>query len=79
MNLTISSTAFPKVAFRRPPSVSPRCTASSSVTNERIPARGMMARKLSENTAVGPQWSEEAAKPTGIKSSRGFRLSGTGC
>jgi hypothetical protein len=63
--LTISSTALPKVALSRPPSVSPSFTDISSVANERTAARGMMAKKLRVKTAVGFQPISPAQMPKG--------------
>ena len=53
--LTINSTAFPKVAFRRPPSVWPSLTESSSVAKLNSDAKGMMARKFRMKMTVGGQ------------------------
>jgi hypothetical protein len=45
-----SSTAFPKVAFKRPPRASPILRASCSVANDKREARGMTARKEKTKT-----------------------------
>ncbi|KIM84912.1 hypothetical protein PILCRDRAFT_817733 [Piloderma croceum F 1598] len=47
---TISSTAFPSVAFNNPASVCPTRIDNSSVANASSLARGMIARK--ENTKM---------------------------
>jgi len=51
--LTIISTAFPKVAFRRAPTTSPASLDNSSVALLRSIASGRMASMLMENTNVG--------------------------
>mmetsp|Transcript_7089 Transcript_7089/g.17590 ORF Transcript_7089/g.17590 Transcript_7089/m.17590 type:complete len:220 (+) Transcript_7089:654-1313(+) len=55
---SIISTAFPKVAFSRPPITSPDAMASSSVDQPKIFARGTMAKKFEKNISAGPrfQW-----------------------
>lgn len=68
--LTMSSTAFPNVAFTRPPSVSPRRPAISSVANERTAAKGIMAKKLRVNTHGAPHSSSPAMIPKGTKTRR---------
>lgn len=68
--LTISSTAFPNVAFSSPPSVSPSLMAISSVANDRTAASGMIAKKLSAKTVVGAQLSSPAMMPNGTMTSR---------
>ena len=61
----MSSTALPKVAFNSPPRVSPSFAEISSVANERTAARGIMAKKLSMNTAAGLQLNTPAMIPNG--------------
>ena len=54
----INSAALPKVAFRRPPMLSPTRAASFSVASPSRPARGMMATQASTKTSsglVGPE------------------------
>lgn len=70
--LTISSTAFPNVAFSNPPRVSPSLTEISSVANDRMDARGMMAKKLRVKTAVALHSSTPARIPSGTKTSNTF-------
>lgn len=65
--LTISSTALPKVAFIRPPSVCPSFAESSSVAKDSSAASGIMAMKLRMKTAVGFQLSAPAMMPMGTK------------
>ncbi len=48
----MSSTALPKVAFRSPPSASPRCFEISSVAKDSTAARGMMAKKFRAKTVA---------------------------
>mmetsp|Transcript_23010 Transcript_23010/g.48944 ORF Transcript_23010/g.48944 Transcript_23010/m.48944 type:complete len:203 (-) Transcript_23010:4-612(-) len=65
------STALPKVAFRRPASMSffsP--AASSSVASPRIFARGTKAMKLSQKVVVLPHPNPSDAKPRGKENSR---------
>lgn len=62
---TINSTAFPNVAFRSPPIVSPSFSEISSVAKERTAARGMMAKKLMVKTADELQPSMPAMMPKG--------------
>ena len=69
---TISSTAFPKVAFRRPPSVWPSFTESSSVAKLNKDARGMMAKKFRKKMTVGGQCMAPAMIPNGTKTSKTF-------
>lgn len=68
--LTISSTAFPNVAFKSPPRVSPSLREISSVANERTAASGMMAKKLMVKTAVGFHPEEPATMPMGTMMSK---------
>lgn len=68
--LTINSTALPKVAFRRPPSVSPSLTEISSVAKESMAARGIIAKKLRVKTAVALHSSAPAMRPSGTKMRR---------
>mmetsp|Transcript_19388 Transcript_19388/g.58371 ORF Transcript_19388/g.58371 Transcript_19388/m.58371 type:complete len:227 (-) Transcript_19388:204-884(-) len=68
---TIISTAFPKLAFRRPLTVSlPRDAASSSVASPRILASGMSARKFSQNVHETPQPRRGERRPSGTQTSR---------
>lgn len=67
---TINSTALPKVAFRRPPSVSPSFIEISSVANDRTAASGMIAKKLMVKTAVEPQPILPAMMPRGTMTKR---------
>lgn len=62
---TINSTAFPNVAFSKPPMAWPNLLASISVAKERTAASGMMAKKLMVKTAVGFQLSAPATMPIG--------------
>lgn len=48
------STTLPKVALRRPPTMSPKRDARSSVTSPSRRARGMMARKFRMKSKVWP-------------------------
>ena len=68
--LTMSSTAFPNVAFMSPPSVWPSLAESSSVAKLNRAASGMMAMKLRMKTTVGFQWSAPAMMPMGTKTNR---------
>jgi hypothetical protein len=68
--LTISSTAFPKVAFSSPPKVWPSFADISSVANERTAASGTIAKKLRTNTVVGFQPATPAIMPRGTKTRR---------
>ena len=49
--LMISSAALPKVAFKRPPTPSPRREASCSVARPIQPARGRIARPAAANSS----------------------------
>mmetsp|Transcript_25567 Transcript_25567/g.58113 ORF Transcript_25567/g.58113 Transcript_25567/m.58113 type:complete len:217 (-) Transcript_25567:92-742(-) len=69
----IISTAFPKVAFRRPPSVSPTAPASSSVAPPSIPARGRMATKFRPKMTSSPHPRCGEAMAKGTISSSTFR------
>lgn len=66
----MSSTAFPKVAFSKPPIVSPSFREISSVAKDRTAARGMMAKKLMMKTAVGFQPEAPATMPMGTATRR---------
>lgn len=74
----ISSTALPKVTFKRAPILSPSLLATLSVANPKSEARGMMATQLMANTTVGlmelssPARSRIAPRaiPTGTKTNR---------
>jgi len=46
---SIISTAFPNVAFSKPPTTSPLAMANSSVDQPKIFARGTIAKKLEKN------------------------------
>jgi len=52
--------------------VSPRDCATSSVTKDRIAARGMMARKLRVKTEAESQCLCPATRPNGTKTSKTF-------
>lgn len=67
IGLTISSTAFPNVAFKSPPNVWPSLADSSSVAKLSSDASGMMATKLRTKTAVGFQPRAPAMIPSGTK------------
>lgn len=67
---TISSTALPKVALSRPPSVSPSLREISSVAKDRTAARGIMAKKLRVKTVVALHLSMPAAIPMGTMKRR---------
>mmetsp|Transcript_7043 Transcript_7043/g.16715 ORF Transcript_7043/g.16715 Transcript_7043/m.16715 type:complete len:211 (-) Transcript_7043:108-740(-) len=67
------STAFPKEAFKRPPSVSPTLSESSSVRPPRILASGRMARKFRAKIAWSLHSSFGAAMPKGTVTSRTLR------
>lgn len=62
---TINSTAFPNVAFSKPPSAWPTLLAISSVAKESTAARGIMAKKLMVKTTVEFQLSAPATIPMG--------------
>mmetsp|Transcript_18651 Transcript_18651/g.48382 ORF Transcript_18651/g.48382 Transcript_18651/m.48382 type:complete len:207 (-) Transcript_18651:4-624(-) len=67
------STAFPKVAFKRPASTSLcKPAASSSVASPRIFARGTSAKKFRPKTGTGPQSSQNAVNPSGKQTSIKF-------
>mmetsp|Transcript_103046 Transcript_103046/g.230164 ORF Transcript_103046/g.230164 Transcript_103046/m.230164 type:complete len:310 (-) Transcript_103046:230-1159(-) len=68
----IISTAFPKVALRRPPSVCPTEHAKSSVALPRSFARGTIAKKLKEKVATSPQPRLDADNPKGRKTRKMF-------
>lgn len=68
--LTINSTAFPKVAFNRPPIVCPNFTEISSVANDNTAASGTIARKFSTKTTVGFQCNIPAMMPNGTNTSK---------
>lgn len=68
--LTMSSTAFPNVAFISPPSVWPSFADSSSVAKLSSAASGMMAMKLRMKVTVGFQFIAPATMPSGTKTSR---------
>mmetsp|Transcript_13901 Transcript_13901/g.35589 ORF Transcript_13901/g.35589 Transcript_13901/m.35589 type:complete len:226 (+) Transcript_13901:265-942(+) len=71
--MRIISTAFPKVAFSRPPIVSFfRPAASSSVASPRIFASGTMAMKLSQKHQMSPHSRKCAAAPAGQNTRRMF-------
>jgi hypothetical protein len=57
MMAMMSSAALPKVAFSRPPSPWPTCSAISSVACPIIPASGMMPRHATTKISVGGEWS----------------------
>mmetsp|Transcript_1578 Transcript_1578/g.4600 ORF Transcript_1578/g.4600 Transcript_1578/m.4600 type:complete len:257 (+) Transcript_1578:1166-1936(+) len=65
--LTMSSVAFPNVAFRRPPTVSLVCRATCSVASPRSFARGRMARQLKPKTLPALQDVRCAVMPMGRK------------
>jgi hypothetical protein len=67
---TMSSTAFPKVAFIKPPNVCPNLAEISSVAKDSSAARGTMATKLRQKTATGFQPSAPAMMPMGTKTRR---------
>ena len=68
----MSSTAFPKVALRRPPKVWPSLVDSSSVAKLSRAASGIIAKKFSKNTAVGLHPTFPAIIPSGTKTRRMF-------
>ena len=65
MLIVLLAETYPKVALSNPPSVSPTRMAISSVAKLRMPARGMMAMKLTMNTASGLTLTKCSAMPTG--------------
>mmetsp|Transcript_34500 Transcript_34500/g.64356 ORF Transcript_34500/g.64356 Transcript_34500/m.64356 type:complete len:247 (-) Transcript_34500:223-963(-) len=66
----INSTAFPKVAFRSPPSVSPTEAANSSVALPRTAARGRIAIKFNEKIVGSLHFRCSEAMATGTTSSK---------
>ena len=70
VSLTINSTAFPKVAFNKPPMVWPSFMEISSVAKDRTAASGMMAKKLMVKTAVEFQLRAPATIPMGTMTKR---------
>jgi hypothetical protein len=73
---TISSTAFPRVAFKRPASVCPTRSDKSSVANDNSLAKGIIERNEKTKTKVSFVFDEGKAKcrahQTGIHSRRIF-------
>lgn len=67
--LTINSTAFPNVAFIKPPIVCPSFALSSSVAKLSSAANGTMARKFTTKIAVGLVSSTPSTMPAGTKTS----------
>lgn len=67
---TINSTAFPKVAFIKPPKVCPIVAASSSVAKLNNEANGIMARKFKTKTVAALHSRTPATMPRGTKTSR---------
>jgi len=68
----IISTALPKVAFRRPPTICPVCADIASVAAPRMEASGTMAMKLQPKTIAEFQPISGAIKPSGTKTRRKF-------
>lgn len=62
---TMASTALPKVAFNKPPTVWPTFNATCSVASPNKPASGMMARKEMTKSAVAPQPAKWEANESG--------------
>jgi hypothetical protein len=67
---TINSTAFPKVAFIKPPIVWPSLALNSSVAKLNKEANGTMAMKLMMKTVVGFAPVAPSAIPAGTKTKR---------
>mmetsp|Transcript_53971 Transcript_53971/g.106524 ORF Transcript_53971/g.106524 Transcript_53971/m.106524 type:complete len:201 (+) Transcript_53971:650-1252(+) len=68
--VTIISTALPKVAFKRPPSICPVCAAKDSVAAPNTAAKGTMAMKFVEKVLIGPHSNSPAQMPNGTKTRR---------
>jgi len=66
----ISSAALPKVALRRPPSLGPVCTATSSVASPRKPASGIRESALTTKISGGRACETASAMLTGTSSVR---------
>jgi hypothetical protein len=74
---TISSTAFPRVAFMRPASVCPTRSDNSSVANANSLARGIIERNENMKTSVSVVFDDEGkakcrAHETGMHNRRIF-------
>ena len=66
-NLTINSTAFPKVALINAPSKSPNASDSLSDASDTAAERGMMAKKLKTEINIEFQWRIPEVRPSGAK------------
>ena len=70
---SIISTTLPNVALSRPPTVSPKRTARSSVTSPSTSASGSSAPKFSANVGTAPQPRRTLTAPKGTHSSSQFK------
>ncbi len=70
-HLTISSTAFPNVAFNRAPTVCPIYSDSCSVAELNNVARGMTAKRFNAKTLVALDPNKVARNPMGRKTRSG--------
>mmetsp|Transcript_6592 Transcript_6592/g.18182 ORF Transcript_6592/g.18182 Transcript_6592/m.18182 type:complete len:223 (-) Transcript_6592:70-738(-) len=68
--VTIISTALPKVALSKPPTICPVCAARASVAAPRMAARGTMAMKFKLKVASGPHSILPEQMPRGTKTKR---------
>ena len=71
----ISSGALPKLAFRKPPTPWPVCSAACSVASPINQASGSSASAASTNSAVGPACRpKRATTATGVRASDAQRI-----
>jgi hypothetical protein len=77
-NITINSTAFPKVALINAPSKSPNASESLSDASDTAAERGMMAKKLKIEVDIEFQWRAPEVRPSGAKIQRTFILMSCG-
>mmetsp|Transcript_26345 Transcript_26345/g.57201 ORF Transcript_26345/g.57201 Transcript_26345/m.57201 type:complete len:235 (-) Transcript_26345:31-735(-) len=68
--VTIISTALPKVALRRPPTICPTCAAKASVEAPSTAARGTIAKKFKAKVGKQPHSRMPEAMPRGTHTSR---------
>jgi hypothetical protein len=77
-NITINSTAFPKVALINAPSKSPNASDSLSDASDNVAESGMMATKLRIEVVIEFQWRAPEVRPSGAKTQRTFMLMSCG-
>lgn len=73
-NITINSTAFPKVALINAPSKSPNASDSLSDASDTAAESGIMAKKLKIEVDIEFQWRTPEVRPSGAKTQSAFML-----